>query len=103
MSRRDVHITLTPYAPGCAGTAIGSEGRNLHLYAVEPGQAVRALVDRLERPPTALAVEVIGGAVQIVGRVEGMKSAQPLAWICDGLTDAEIRAELEAERFRRAA
>ena len=48
-------------------------------------------------------LSVIGDAVQIVGRVEGMKSAQPLAWICDGLTDAEIRAELEAERFRRAA
>ena len=39
----------------------------------------------------------------VLGRVEGMKSAQPLAWICNGLTDAEIRAELEAERFRRAA
>jgi len=61
------------------------------------------LVDRLERQPTALAGEVIGGAVEIIGRGEGMKSAQPLAWICAGLTDAEIRAELEAERFRRAA
>ena len=103
MTRRDVHITLTPYAPGCESLAITSGVRNLSLYAVEPGQAVRALVDRLERPPTALAVEVVGGCVQIIGRVEGMKSAQPLAWVGDGLTEAEIRAELEAERFRRAA
>jgi hypothetical protein len=103
MTRRDVHITLTPYAPGCESLAITSGVRNLSLYAVEPGQAVRALVDRLERRPTALAVEVIGGAVQIIGRVKGMKSAQPLAWICAGLTDAEIRSELEAERFRRGA
>jgi len=101
--RRDVHITLTPYAPGCGGLPLRSEARNLHLFAVEPGQAVRALVDRLERPPSALAVEVVGGCVQIVGRVEGMKSAQPLAWVGDGLTEAEIRSELEAERFRRAA
>ncbi len=101
--KRDVHITLTPYAPGCGALPIRAERRVLSLYAVEPGQAVRALVDRLERPPTALAVEVIGGAVQIIGRVEGMKSAQPLAWICAGLTDAEIRSELEAERFRRGA
>ncbi len=32
-----------------------------------------------------------------------MKAAQPLAWVGDGLTEAEIRSELEAERFRRAA
>ena len=101
--RRDVHITLTPYAPGCGHLAIRSETRNLHLFAVEPGQAVRALVDRLERPPSALAVEMVGGCVQIVGRVEGMRAAQPLAWVGDGLTEAEIRSELEAERFRRAA
>lgn len=101
--RRDVHITLTPYAPGCERTPIQAEGRNLHLFAVEPGQAVRALVDRLEREPTALAVEVVGDCVQIVGRVQGMKAAQPLAWVGDGLTASEIRAELEAERFRRAA
>ena len=101
--KRDVHITLTPYAPGCSALPIRAERRVLSLYAVEPGQAVRALVERLERQPTALAVEVVGGAVQIVGRVEGMKSAQPLAWVGDGLTEAEIRAELEAERFRRAA
>ena len=101
--KRDVHITLTPYAPGCGQTPIHAEGRNLHLFAVKPGQAVRALVERLERAPTALAVEEVGGCVQIVGRVEGMRSAQPLAWVGDGLTAAEIRAELEAERFRRAA
>jgi len=103
VTRRDVHITLTPYAPGCSALPIRAERRVLSLYAVEPGQAVRELVERLERPPTALAVEVVGGCVQMIGRVEGMKSAQPLAWVGDGLTDAEIRAELEAERFRRAA
>lgn len=101
--KRDVHITLTPYAPGCQSLAITSGVRILSLYAVEPGQAVRELVERLERPPTALAVEVVGGCVQIVGRVSGMKAAQPLAWVGDGLTAEEARIELEAERFRRVA
>jgi hypothetical protein len=101
--KRDVHITLTPYAPGCGALPIRAERRVLSLYAVEPGQAVRALVERLERQPAALAVEVVGDCVQIVGRVSGMKAAQPLAWVGDGLTAEEARIELEAERFRRAA
>ena len=103
MTRRDVHITLTPYAPGCGHLAIRSETRNLHLFAVEPGQAVRVRVDRLERLPNALAVEFVGGSVLIVGRVEGMKSAQLLAWVGHGLTDVDFLSQLELERFRRAA
>ncbi len=64
--RRDVHITLTPYAPGCGALPIRAERRVLSLYAVEPGQAVRELVERLERPPSrssAAASRSSGGSM----------------------------------------
>jgi hypothetical protein len=99
-NRRDVAVGLTPYAPGAQGKALGSPDRWITHYAVSPNRAVAALCHRLGRLPSALtAVEAPDCAAVILGRVEGLREAVPLALVASGLTPTEINLALDALRL----
>jgi hypothetical protein len=98
---------LSPFAPGCAGLAIGDRARILSTLAT-PADAMALLLARLHRPANTVRAQALaGGDVGLLALTDPARG-YPLAFIADGLDEAEAREALmtcasAAARARTAA
>lgn len=90
---RVVMVQRTELAPNCMGLSI--KARHVTLWNRTPAEAVAEILTLLDRPAHALSTHTTQlGDVALLGAVNGNR--WPLAFVWDGLDEAEISAELRA-------
>ncbi len=101
MSRRHVSISLTPWAPGVEGAAIGDRRRWIAMWSVTPAQALADLCLRLERSAQAVYFRAAHDDIEILGRVAGEADPVVLALVGYGLSVSDLdeaRAQLTGHK-----
>jgi hypothetical protein len=95
-AKRHVSIHLAPWAPDVDPFRLADDRRWIHHWSVTPARSLAALLDRLGRTPaeirikqTALQDVAIGAEVTGEG---GVIEVKPLAFVYQGLTEAELKA-----------
>ena len=91
---RWVMAHLTPFAPGCAARPIWDAARWLHLGDVAPREAMRQLLERLCRRADTVSVRMMKMGDLGVFPTDASTGGYPLAFVVEGLTEAEARAAL---------
>ena len=101
---RPISIHLTPFAPDLSSYPIGHKRRWVTLYGRTPNAAIRALLTRLRLRPEAVTTATVNGDVDVMAPVPpefldlvsgNPSEPAPFAVIWDGLSEPEVRAELD--------
>ncbi|MCY1649105.1 hypothetical protein OVA11_19195 [Caulobacter sp. SL161] len=97
--KRDVLFHLTPFAKGCASAAASDRKRRYLVTSRRPGQAIHALLTRLERAPDEVEISPCGAtetAIHPIGRPH-----EPYAFVWEGLAFDEVATALSNLRAAR--
>ena len=91
---RWILVHLTPFAPDCAERALADRARWIHQGQAEPLIAMRLLLRRLGRRANQVVVRAMKMGDLGVFPADDSTRGYPLAFIVDGVTEAEARDAL---------